>query len=170
MLLQEELAKDELYTEVHMTVPNEFYGVYVAHTTFHMYTADHPEAYEMKRVLRHAMNQLMIDFGDNDKMNLKTLKVTMPLPEDANQLFADLLDMGHLWIGYRLSHSFHWNDRVQNSIQFLFPKEDQFGDARQHQLILNPFGNPVSRHSWLDCRENIVELIAIGGDDDVELF
>ena len=170
MLLQEELAQDDLYTEVHMTVPNEFYGVYVAHTTFHMYTAESEEAYQTKRVLRHAMNQLMIDFGDNDKMNLKTLKISRPLPEDPNQVFADLLDEGYLWIGYRLSTSFQWNDPVQTAVHFLFPKEDGFGDARQHQLIINPFANPVSRHSWLDRRGDIVELIAIGGDDDVELF
>jgi len=170
MLLQEELAQDTLYTEVHMTVPNEFYGVYVAHTTFHMYTSESSEAYQMKRGLRHAMNQLMIDFGDNDKMNLETMQVTQALPEDPNQLFADLLDEGHLWIGYRLKSPFHWRDPVQTTVHMFFPKEADFSDVRQNQLILNPFANPVSRHSWTDYRDDIVELIAIAGDDDVELF
>ncbi|MDX8398493.1 MAG: hypothetical protein R8K49_09285 [Mariprofundaceae bacterium] len=170
MLLQQELAQDELYTEVHMTVPNEFYGVYVAHTTFHMFTAENKETHQTKRVLRHAMNQLMIDFGDNDKMDLKTMHVEKELPDDLNQLFADLLNEGQLLIGYRLKKPFHWKDPVQSFVHTIFPKEHMFADSRQHELIINPYGNPVSYRSWIDCKKDIVELIVITSDNEDELF
>jgi len=169
-LLQQELDQDDLYTEVHMTVPNEFYGAYVAHTSFHMYTAENDDVYEIKRALRHALDQLMIDFGDNDKMNIKVLEVNKPLPESAEDLFAMLLENGYLWIGYRLNSAFSWQDPVQSVVQSVFPRQEDFFCMRQHQIIINPFGNPVSRRSWLDRRSDIVELITIGMEDDVELF
>ncbi|MDX8383223.1 MAG: hypothetical protein R8M45_04010, partial [Ghiorsea sp.] len=169
-LLQEELDKDDLYTEVHMTVPNEFYGAYVAHTSFHMYTAENDKVYEIKRALRHALDQLMIDFGDNDKMNIKVLEVHKELPESAEDLFAMLLENGYLWIGYRLNKAFKWQDPVQTMVQSVFPRTEDFFCMRQHQIIINPFGNPVSRRSWIDNRTEVVELITIGMEDDVELF
>ncbi|MDQ6989280.1 MAG: hypothetical protein Q9M19_05300 [Mariprofundaceae bacterium] len=169
-LLQQELEHDVLKTEVHMTVPNEFYGAYVAHTSFNMYTSESESMYKINRALRHALDQLMIDFGDSDQMNIKILKVHQALPESADDLFAMLLEQGYLWIGFRLNSAFEWKDPVQTAVHMLFPHHEDFSCVRQNQIIINPFGNPVSRRSWLDRRDDIVELITIGMDDDVELF
>jgi hypothetical protein len=167
-LLQEELQRFNLPLEIHVTVPNEFYGTYVAHTSFHMYASESPNSYELQRTLRHAIDDLMGDVGDLDEMDLMALKVNEPLGSDAEAIFADLLSQGYIWIGYRLKESFVWNDPLQDAIRKLFPREEDFGCLRQFQIILNPFGNPVSRHSWSEYREDIVELIVIGesGVDD----
>ncbi len=169
-LLQQELEHDKLKTEVHMTVPNEFYGAYVAHTSFHMYTSENTKMYAIHRALRHALDQLMVDFGDSDQMNMKVLEVHKPLPDSAQDLFAMLLEQGYLWIGYRLNSAFEWQDPVQTAVHTFFPHHENFSCMRQNQIIINPFGNPVSRRSWVDRRDDIVELITIGMDDDVELF
>jgi len=88
--------------------------------------------------------------------------VNEPLPEDAEALAAWLLGHGYVWIGFRLRHSFIWSDPLQDRIRTLFPREEDFSCLRQFQIIINPFGNPVSRHSWMEYREDIVELIVIG--------
>jgi len=104
----------------------------------------------------------MGDTGDDDEMDIKALQVNTPLPEDAEALFTSLLEDGYVWIGYRLNKSFVWNDPLQNTIRKLFPREEDYSCLRQHQIIINPFGNPVSRYSWTEFRENITELIVIG--------
>jgi len=161
-LLQEELERFNLPLEIHVTVPNEFYGTYVAHTSFHMYASESPESYELQRTLRHTIDDLMGDVGDSDEMDLEVLNVHEPLDVNAETLFAQLLAQGYIWIGYRLKESFVWNDPLQDSIRKLFPRQEDFGCMRQFQIIINPFGNPVSRHSWSEYRESIVELIVIG--------
>ena len=168
LLLQQELERFKLPHEIHITVPNAFYGTYVAHTSYHMYRSENEEAYELQRTLRHTIDDLMGDVGDVDEMDIQTLTVTAPLPEDAEALFAELLAEGYVWIGYRLKESFIWSDPLQNTIRKLFPREEDYSCLRQHQIILNPFGNPVSRYSWTKYRENIAELILIGEhtDDD----
>ncbi|MFQ5518757.1 MAG: hypothetical protein ACE5E3_02020, partial [Mariprofundus sp.] len=164
-LLQEELARFDLEHEIHVTVPDEFYGTYVAHTSYHMFSSENPESYELQRTLRHTIDDLMGDVGDIDEMDILTKRVTRELPGDAEAMFAELLKQGYLWIGYRLKDSFVWNDPLQQSIRKIFPREEDFSCLRQHQIILNPFGNPVSRHSWTEFRGNIVELILIGASD-----
>ena len=161
MLLQEELQRFDLPHEIHITVPNAFYGTYVAHTSYHMYSAENPEAYELQRTLRHTIDEMMGDVGDSDEMDILALQVTTPLPEDAEELFARLLADGYVWLGYRLKESFVWNDPLQTTIRTLFPREEDYSCLRQHQIIINPFGNPVSRYSWIEFRESIVELIVI---------
>jgi len=161
-LLQEELERFNLPLEIHVTVPNEFYGTYVAHTSYHMFASENAEAYELQRTLRHTIDDLMGDVGDNDDMDLRTLTVTSTLDGDAEALFAQLLAKGYVWIGYRLKESFKWSDPLQEMIRKAFPREEDFGCLRQFQIIINPFGNPVSRHSWTEHRENIAELIVIG--------
>jgi len=168
-LLQEELDRFEIPTEVHVTVPDEFYGTYIAHTSFYMYASESPEAYELQRTLRHTIDTLMADVGDGDDMDIQTLQVTAELPDDAEKLFAALLEEGYVWIGYRLRHSFEWSDSLQNGIRKLFPREQDFTCLRQHQIIINPFGNPMSRHSWLENREDIAELIVIRNDNDLKI-
>ncbi len=165
LLLQEELYRFNLPHEIHITVPDAFYGTYVAHTSYHMYSSENEGAYELQRTLRHAIDDLMGDVGDADEMDIQTLAVTGSLPEDAEALFADLLAHGYIWIGYRLKESFVWSDPLQNAIRTLFPREEDYSCMRQHQIILNPFGNPVSRYSWTNFRENIAELILIGESD-----
>jgi len=160
-LLQEELDRFELPTEVHVTVPDEFYGTYIAHTSYYMYSSESPEAYELQRTLRRAIDVLMSDTGEDDDMDIKTLTVTEKLPEDAEALFADLLQQGFIWIGYRLKHGFVWHDPMQDKIRKFFPREQDYSCLRQYQIIINPFGNPVSRHSWTEYREDIEELIVI---------
>ncbi|MDX8389274.1 MAG: ion transporter [Mariprofundaceae bacterium] len=169
-LLQDELAEFELPIEVHVTVPNEFYGAFVSHTTFHMYTAVDDDTYQMKRALRHSLTKLMSDTGDDSDMGLKIFKVSTTLPDDPIKLFRDFQEAGYVLIGYTLKHPFHLEDPIQKGLNVLFPRQNKFTCQRQNHIILNPFGNPVSKHSWIDRREDIVELITIGGDDDVELF
>ncbi|MDQ6980440.1 MAG: hypothetical protein Q9M46_03080 [Ghiorsea sp.] len=161
-LLQEELDRFTLPTEVHLVVPNEFYGAYVAHTSFHMYTAENNDVYQMKRVLRHVIHDLMSEDGSNDALELYTMDVHQTLPNEPEALYASLLDQGFIWIGYRLNHAFSWNDPVQNMIRTVFPREGDFHCLRQHQIIINPFGNPISRRSWEFNRDDIAELIVIG--------
>ena len=160
-LLQDELDRFDLPTEVHVTVPDEFYGTYIAHTSYYMYTSESPGAYELQRTLRHTIDTLMSDVGEDDDMDIKTLAVTEELPEDAEALFSGLLEQGFIWIGYRLKHSFVWNDPLQDKIRKLFPREQDYSCLRQYQIIINPFGNPVSRHSWTEYRQDIEELIVI---------
>ena len=166
LLLQLELDRFKLPHEIHITVPNAFYGTYVAHTSYHMYRSENPAAYELQRTLRHTIDDLMGDVGDIDEMDILTLAVTAPLPDDAEALFADLLAKGYVWIGYRLRESFVWSDPLQNTIRKLFPREEDYSCLRQHQIILNPFGNPVSRYSWTKYKHNIAELILIGEHQD----
>lgn len=164
-LLQEELSAFELPEEdmeIHVAVPDEFYGAYVAHTAYHMFTSETPEVYEMQRVLRHVVEDLMGNVGHEDEMDIQTLEVHENLPEDPEALFGHLLADAYVWIGYRLKSSFIWNDPLQQAIRKLFPRQEDFSCLRQHQIILNPFGNPVSRHSWTEHRDDITELIVIG--------
>ncbi|MDQ6957023.1 MAG: hypothetical protein Q9M21_07490, partial [Mariprofundaceae bacterium] len=161
-LLQEELHRFKLPMEIHVLVPNEFYATYVAHTSFHMYASESPDSYELQRTLRHTIDDLMGDVGDSDEMDLQVLQVDKPLDDDAEALSAQLLAQGYIWIGYRLKESFVWSDPLQDVIRKLFPREEDFGCLRQFQIVINPFGNPVSRHSWSEYRENIAELIVIG--------
>jgi len=161
-LLQEELDRFELPTEVHLIVPDEFYGAYVAHTSFHMYTAENDEVYNMKRVLRHVIHDLMSEDGTDDALELYTMDVSGDLPDEPEALYASLLQQGFIWLGYRLKHAFVWDDPMQNMIRSVFPRESDFHCLRQHQIIINPFGNPISRRSWTNHRDDIVELIVIG--------
>ncbi|MDX8404784.1 MAG: ion transporter [Mariprofundus sp.] len=161
-VLQQELERFKLPLEIHVTVPDEFYGTYLAHTSFHMYASENEGSYELQRILRHSIDDMMGDVGDLDNMDLLALSVNRELPEDAEALFASLLQQGYVWIGYRLKDSFVWSDPVQEVIRKLFPREDDFSCLRQFQIIINPFGNPVSRHSWTEYRQQIVELIVSG--------
>ncbi|MDX8383220.1 MAG: hypothetical protein R8M45_03995, partial [Ghiorsea sp.] len=161
-LLQEELERFELPSEVHLLVPDEFYGAYVAHTSFHMYTAENEEVYQMKRVLRHMIHDLMSEDGVADALGLHIMDVQETLPDDPEALFASLLEQGYIWVGYRLNHAFIWNDPMQNIVRSIFPRENDFHCLRQHKIIINPFGNPISRRSWQNNREDIAELIVIG--------
>ncbi len=163
-LLQEELDRFSVPTEIHIIVPNEFYGTYVAHTSYHMYTSETPEVYEMQRTLRHTIDDLMGDVGESDAMNLETLVVESELPEDPSLLYANLLRQGYIWLGYRLNQPFVWSDPLQESIRHLFPRHEDFSCLRQNEIIINPYGNPVSRRSWTDYREEIAELIVIAED------
>ena len=168
LVLQQELERFNFPLEIHVTVPDEFYGTYLAHTSFHMYASENEGSYELQCTLRHTIDDMMGDVGDDDAMDVFALNVEQTLPEDAEALAAYLLQQGYVWIGYRLKNSFIWSDPLQNSIRKFFPREEDFSCLRQFQIIINPFGNPVSRHSWMEYRKDIVELIVIGVDN-VEL-
>ncbi len=163
-LLQEELDRFDIPAEVDIIVPNEFYGSYVAHTSYHMYTSETPQVYELQRTLRHTIDDLMGNVGEHDTMDLVTLEFDGSLPSDPCQLYTTLLERGYLWIGYRLNQPFEWSDPLQNMIRYAFPRQEDFSCLRQHELIINAFGNPVSRRSWIDRREDISELIVIAED------
>ena len=161
-LLQEELDRFNLPTEVHLLVPDEFYGAYVAHTNFHMYTAETEDVYQIKRVLRHIIYDFMSEDSDDDALELYTLRVDATLADAPEALYASLLAQGYIWIGYRLKQAYIWQDPMQNIIRKFFPRESDFHCLRQHQIIINPFGNPISRRSWENYRHDIAELIVIG--------
>jgi len=167
-LLQDELDRFTLPTEVHLIVPDEFYGAYVAHTNFHMYTAETDDVYQIKRVLRHIIHDFMSEDGDDDTLELYTLKVEEALPNAPEALYASLLEQGYIWIGYRLKHAYVWQDPIQNVIRKFFPRESDFHCLRQYQIIINPFGNPISRRSWENHRDDIVELIVVGENMTLE--
>jgi len=161
-LLQEELDQFDIPLEIHLTVPDEFYGAYVAHTSFHMYTSENDGVYQTKRALRHIIHDLMSDVTSQEEFELQTMPVTGRLPEDPELMFEALLKEGYVWIGYRLNYPFVWTDPLQSIIQSMFPRKSDFSCLRQRQIIINPFGNPISRRSWLNNRDDIVELIVIG--------
>ncbi len=163
-VLQEELARFDAGLEIHVVVPNEFFGAFVAHTSFQMYAAESPAAYELQRKLRHSVDDLMGDVGEQDAMSVGALVVERELPEDAASVYRALYEQGYLWIGYRLKRSFSYSDPVQEWIRRVFPREHDFRCLRQHQIILNPFGNPVSRYSWTHLRAEVAELIVIARD------
>ncbi|MDX8388284.1 MAG: hypothetical protein R8M46_07110, partial [Ghiorsea sp.] len=163
-MLQEELDRFTLPTEVHILVPDEFYGAYVAHTSFHMYTAENDDVYQMKRGLRHVIHDLMSEDGNHDALELYHMKVHEELPNEPEALYASLLQQGYIWIGYRLHSPFFWSDPMQHIVQTMFPREGDFHCLRQHQIIINPFGNPISRRSWENNRADIAELIVIGAN------
>jgi len=169
-MLQQELSHFELPTEVHVTVPNEFYGVFVAHTSFHMFAAEKVEDYQNKRAFRHTLNKLMSDSGEDADMGLKILKVSSPLPEDPMHLFHSLREAGFIWIGYTLKVNYKQQDNLGKTIDALFPRKSAFTCYRQNKIVINPYGNPYSQRAWQENRDEIVELIGLGGDDDVELF
>ncbi|MDX8380934.1 MAG: hypothetical protein R8M14_02340 [Ghiorsea sp.] len=161
-LLQDELDRFSLPAEVHLVVPDEFYGAYVAHTNFNMYTAETEDVYRIKRTLRHIIHDFMSDDAQDDSFELHTIPVTDSLPNEPEALYASLLEQGYIWIGYRLNHAFVWHDPVQDMVRKIFPRESDFHCLRQFQIIINPFGNPVSRRSWENHRDDIAELIVIG--------
>ena len=117
-----------------------------------------------KRVLRHVIHDLMSEDGSNDALELYTMDVHETLPNEPEALYASLLAQGFIWIGYRLNHAFSWDDPIQNMIRTVFPREGDFHCLRQHQIIINPFGNPISRRSWEFNRDDIAELIVIGAN------
>ncbi|OIP99759.1 MAG: hypothetical protein AUK35_05985 [Zetaproteobacteria bacterium CG2_30_46_52] len=60
-MLQKELYRFDVEHEVHVVVPHEFYGTYVAHTSFGMFSAPNAEVYNSQRVLRYVIDDLMAD-------------------------------------------------------------------------------------------------------------
>ena len=169
-LLQKELSHYELPSEVHVTVPNEFYGVFVAHTSFHMYAVEREEDYEAKRAFRHVLTKLMSDSGEDSDMGLKILKVSEPLPEDPMALFYTLREAGYIWLGYTMDAIYKQDVSFGKGIDVLFPRQTTFTCHRQNQIMINPNGSPYLQRAWMTNREHVVELITIGGDNDVELF
>ncbi|MDQ6959830.1 MAG: hypothetical protein Q9M27_02285, partial [Mariprofundaceae bacterium] len=97
LLLQQELERFKFPLEIHVTVPDAFYGTYLAHTSFHMYASENEGSYELQRTLRHTIDGLMGDVGDEDMMDVFALNVTQALPEDAEALAAQLLQNGYIW-------------------------------------------------------------------------
>jgi len=169
-LLQKELGEYDLPTEIHVTVPNEFYGVFVAHTSFHMFAVEKDEDYQSKRAFRHTLDKLMSDSGEDADMGLKILKVTTPLPESPLHLYQSLREAGYIWIGYTMSEACVRDDKLGQTLDNLFPRKTSFTCHRQNQIIINPNGNPFSQRAWLHSRDKVIELITLSGDDDIELF
>ncbi|OIP99758.1 MAG: hypothetical protein AUK35_05980 [Zetaproteobacteria bacterium CG2_30_46_52] len=66
-----------------------------------------------------------------------------------------------LLIGYRLRHSFERSDSVYEMIYRAFPRENNFRCLRQMHLVINPMGSALLENTWLEHRDDIVELIVI---------
>jgi len=164
LALQEELDRFDSGLEIHVVVPEEFFGTFVAHTSFQMYLAESPRAYELQRTLRHALDDLMGDVGEEDAMDLGALRVQSPLPADAGAVFQALLAEGMIWIGYRLRRPYLWHDPWQRRLERLFPPSQDFRCLRQREIVLNPFVHPLLRRSWTQKRHEIAELIVIAED------
>lgn len=170
-LMQDELMTNvDLPVEIHVTVLNELYGAYVSHTTYNMHAAQNIEDYHIKQTLRKSLEKLMTDTGESSEMGLKIFSIKQSLPDDASELFHLLQEAGYIWIGYTLRKAYQWNNPIATTIQLIFPRNQTHASERQNHIIINPFGSPISSHSWLEQKDNIVELITIGGDNDIELF
>ena len=169
-LLQQELGEYDLPAEVHVTVPEEFYAAFVAHTSFNMYAAETAEDYQLKRAFRHTLRKLLSDAGENADMGLKVYKVTASLPEDAMQLFHNLQASGHIWVGYTMDIPYKEENKLSKKIVSLFPRQTSFSCQRQNMIVINPNGNPYTQQAWMKNRAHILEIITLGGDDDVEMF
>lgn len=160
-VLQKELNKFDVEHEVHVVVPNEFYGTYVAHTSFGMFTAKSESVYNSQRTLRYVINDLLADNNKMDIFDLDALTVTEPLPADLSSLFGSLLKQKCLLIGYRLKSSFERTDSVYEAVFKAFPRENNFRCLRQMHLVINPIGSTVLEKTWKTRRNDIVELVVI---------
>jgi hypothetical protein len=169
-MLQNELGELELPVVVHVTVLNELYGAYVSHSVYNMHSAKNTEDYNIKKTLRKSLKKLMTDTGESSEMGLKIFSVQQPLPEHAIELFHLLYAAGYIWVGYTMQHVYGQTGVLNAGIQALFPRRQSHVSERQNHIIINPFGSPISSHSWIDHKDDIVELITIGGDHDIELF
>jgi len=160
-VLQKELDKFNAQHEVHVVVPNEFYGTYVAHTSFGMFSSKTDEIYANQRVLRYVINDLLTDTVGEDVFDLDALTVTGELPTELPALFNELLKQNCLLIGYRLNSSFERTDGVYESVFKAFPREDNYRCLRQMHLVINPLCSSVLEKTWTSRRNDIVELIVI---------
>ena len=162
-LLQEELREHPLPFEIHVAVPNEVFGTYIAHTSYHMFVSADDCSYQAKRALRHAIDDLVADHPDSqDRLELSVIKVgDIQLPDSPKALFASLLDQGYLWIGYRMNQPFVFSSASYRLISRLFPMQHDHACLRQHEIVINPFGSPVSARSWFQKKESIEELIVL---------
>jgi len=161
-MLQKELYKFDIEHEVHVVVPDEFYGTYVAHTSFGMFAAQNEEIYNSQRLLRYVINDLMEDSdGDIDLFDIDAMEVTNELPDSLQVLFDSLLEQQCILIGYRLNGKFERTDGIHETIFKAFPREDNFRCLRQTHLVLNPFGSAMLEETWLHRRSEIAELIVL---------
>ncbi len=55
-----------------------------------------------------------------------------------------------------------WHDPIQDVIRKFIPREGDFHCLRQYEIIINAFDNPISRRSWENHKDDIVELIVVG--------
>jgi len=160
-VLQKELNRFDVEHEVHVVVPNEFYGTYVAHTSFGMFMAKSESVYNSQRALRYVINDLLADNNKMDIFDLDALTVTQALPADLSVLYNRLLAEKCLLVGYRLKSSFERTDSVYEAIFKAFPRENNFRCLRQMHLVINPIGSTVLEKTWETRRDDIVELIVI---------
>jgi len=159
--LQHELDRFNHQHEIHVLVPDEYYGAYVAHTSFHMFTATDESSYMVSRSLRYVIDDLQSEDGKADHFSLDALTVCQELPEKPMALFNALVDRGYLWIGFRCNSSCDWESKEYKLMFTLFPREYHTQCLRQKQIVMNPFGTPVSTQTWHRMREDIAELIVI---------
>jgi len=166
MMLQRQMDKFGVDREVHLVVPNEFYGIYVAHTSYHMFVSQSAEVYEMHRALRYVINDMMSDDPTQSEsfFKLDALSVDSPLPESSQSLFNGLLDQGYLWIGYRMKDSVDFAAADDTMLYKVFPRETDHRCLRQKMIIINPNGSPVAAKLWAESRENIAEIIVVRFD------
>ncbi|MDQ6991882.1 MAG: hypothetical protein Q9M31_00265 [Mariprofundus sp.] len=169
-LLQQELSGIQLSVEIHVTVLNELYGAFVSHSIYNMHSARTTADYKIKQTMRESLKKLMTDTGESAEMGLKIFSITQPLPDDAIELFHLLQASGYIWIGYTLNHPYNGSESVNQVLQYLLPRRLDHQSDRQNHIIINPFSSPISSHCWQTNKNDIIELITIGGDNDVELF
>lgn len=160
-MLQVELHDFDADENVHVVVPDEFYGTYVAHTSFNMYTAMCSDDYRLQGSLHNVLEDLMSEAGEDDCFDVHGFKVESKLEKDPQALFNALLDQGNLWIGYRMDSSVCLDSKAYNALMYLFPRPLDAHCVRQEQIILNPFSSPLSQKVWDEMHDNIVELVTI---------
>lgn len=163
LVLQKQMEKFKVEREIHLLVPNEFYGTYVAHTSYHMFISGEKHVYEMHRALRYVLDDMMRNDSqeDSNMFVLDALKVDGALPENAPALFSWMLSQGYLWIGYRMRSGVDISAFDNSLLYKVFPREIDYRCLRQHSIIINPLALPQSIQLWEQKRTDIVELIVV---------
>ncbi len=159
--LQKELGRFEFDHEIHITVPNEFYGTYVAHTSFGMFSSSNEAIYNSQRVLRYVISDLMSAEEGKDIFDIDAVKINTPLPQDIHELFLSLLEQNYLLIGYRLKSSFERTESTYDLLFRMFPREENYDCLRQLLLVVNPNSSAVLSRVWQQRLDEVVELIVI---------
>jgi hypothetical protein len=160
-LLQTELHDFCADDNVHVVVPDEFYGTYAAHTSFNMYSSMCASDYKLQGILSSALEDLMSEAGEDDCFDLIGFRLEGKLEKDPQALFNALLDQGNLWIGYRMEVTVQLDSIAYHAMMKMFPQPVDAECVRQQQIVLNPFSSPMHRKIWDEKHDQIVELVVI---------
>ncbi|MDQ6993751.1 MAG: hypothetical protein Q9M31_09760 [Mariprofundus sp.] len=162
-MLQKELDRFTLQMDVNVLVPMEFYGTYVAHTSYLMYASTTPEVFDMHRALRYLLDSMMSDNSDEGvplSLDVLPYRATEKVIESGD-MYAALLAQGWIWLGFRIDAAIVDEVTAPGLLMRMFPRRYEFQCFRQLEIMINPMGNPQSMNVWENYQQHIIELIVI---------